>query len=55
LEGEHNKARSAYDGIVAVQDEENVGDGDKVFGSPYKFDFHIAAGVNIELLEYETE
>jgi hypothetical protein len=51
LEREYNKACSSYDGVVAVQDEEDIGDGDNVFGSPYKFDFHIAAGADIEVLD----
>jgi hypothetical protein len=50
VEGEYNITRGAYDGIVSVYNKEDVGDGDKVFGSPDKLDFHIAVWVDVELL-----
>jgi hypothetical protein len=53
LERENNIACSAYDGVVAVKDEEDIGDGDNVFRSPYKFNFHIAAGVDIEFPDHK--
>jgi hypothetical protein len=42
VDGEYNKARSTYDGIIAVHNKENVGDRDTALGSPDKLDLHIA-------------